>query len=268
MKVEKVFDSFIINALIGGICVSIIAGGLGCFVVWKKMAYFGDSLSHSSLLGIAIGIVLGFNSTIGTFLVCIVFATLLTYLQNKKILSNDTLLGILAHASLSIGIIAISLSNQYVNLDAYLFGDILTVTDNEVIWFVLSTILVISILFFIWEKLVLMTINESVAKAENINTFLIQSIFLTLLVVFVATCVKVVGILLITSMLIIPAATARQISSSPGSMALVSGLLGILSIIIGVYLSIFVDIPTGPSIIFTLTLFFIIVLSVFRKQTS
>ena len=101
MKVEKVFDSFIINALIGGICVSIIAGGLGCFVVWKKMAYFGDSLSHSSLLGIAIGIVLGFNSTIGTFLVCIVFATLLTYLQNKKILSNDTLLGILAHASLS-----------------------------------------------------------------------------------------------------------------------------------------------------------------------
>ena len=109
-------DNFIINALIAGICVSIIAGGLSCFIVWKKMAYFGDALSHSSLFGIALGIILGFNATIGTFITCLIFAIFLSFLQNKKIFSNDTLLGILAHASLSIGIIAISLSGQYVNL--------------------------------------------------------------------------------------------------------------------------------------------------------
>ena len=146
MKVMKMLDGFIINALIAGICVSIIAGGLGCFVVWKKMAYFGDSLSHSSLLGIAIGISLGVNFTIGTFITCIIFASLLTYLQNKNILSNDTLLGILAHAALSIGIIAISISNQYVNLDAYLFGDILTVTESETYWFISAAVLVFIIL--------------------------------------------------------------------------------------------------------------------------
>ncbi len=259
-------DSFILNALIAGICVSIIAGGLGCFIVWRKMAYFGDSLSHSSLFGIAIGIVLGFNATIGTFITCLIFATLLTFLQNKKILSNDTLLGILAHASLSIGIIAISLSNQYINLDAYLFGDILTVTKEETLWFISSAIFVSCMLFLIWEKLVLMTINENIAIAEKINIKLIQSLFLVLLVIFVATCVRIVGILLITSMLIIPAAAARQISRSPGKMAIVSGLLGIISILVGVYLSIIADIPTGPSIIFVLTAIFALILLSIRRN--
>ena len=258
-------DSFILNALIAGICVSIIAGGLGCFIVWRKMAYFGDSLSHSSLFGIAIGIVLGFNATIGTFITCLIFATLLTFLQNKKILSNDTLLGILAHASLSIGIIAISLSNQYINLDAYLFGDILTVTKEETLWFISAAIFVSCMLFLIWEKLVLITINENIAIAEKINIKLIQSLFLVLLVIFVATCVRIVGILLITSMLIIPAAAARQIARSPGKMAIVSGLLGIISILVGVYLSIIADIPTGPSIIFVLTAIFALILLSIRR---
>ena len=105
-------DSYILNALYAGICVSIIGGGLGCFVIWKKMAYFGDSLSHSSLLGIALGIALGINTTIGTFVICSIFTFLLIYLQNKRILSNDTLLGILAHSSLSIGIVSISLLKE------------------------------------------------------------------------------------------------------------------------------------------------------------
>ena len=152
------------------------------------------------------------------------------------------------------------------NLHAYLFGDILTVTNQEIKFFIIAAILVTSSLFFIWEKLVLMTINENIAKAENINTKIIQSIFLILLVVFVATCVKIVGILLITSMLIIPAATSRQITNSPGNMAIVSGLLGIISIFCGVYLSIKADIPTGPSIIFVLTLIFVLVLSIYRKN--
>ena len=259
-------DGFIINALIAGICVSIIAGGLGCFVVWKKMAYFGDSLSHSSLLGIAIGISLGLNFTIGTFITCIIFASLLTYLQNKNILSNDTLLGILAHAALSIGIIAISISNQYVNLDAYLFGDILTVTEPETYWFISAAVLVFIILYIIWEKLVLMTIDENIAKSEGINTSLVHSIFLILLVIFVATCVKVVGILLITSMLIIPAAASRQITNSPTKMAFGSGLIAIASVFIGIFSSIIFDIPTGPSIIAILTIIFILTLPLKRNS--
>ena len=259
MMVISMLDSYILNALFAGICVSIIGGGLGCFVVWKKMAYFGDSLSHSSLLGIALGIALGINTTIGTFLLCSMFAILLVYLQNKRILSNDTLLGILAHSSLSIGIVSISLLNKKVNLDSYLFGDILTVTSEELIWFVLATSFVLISLYAIWNKLVLLTIDEDLAKAEKINTNLIQGVFLTLLVIFVATCVKIVGILLITSMLIIPAATARQISKSPIQMAVFSSLIGVLSVILGLFVSMLLDTPTGPTVILVLAILFIII---------
>ena len=259
MMVISMLDSYILNALFAGTCVSIIGGGLGCFVVWKKMAYFGDSLSHSSLLGIALGIALGINTTIGTFLLCSMFAILLVYLQNKRILSNDTLLGILAHSSLSIGIVSISLLNKKVNLDSYLFGDILTVTSEELIWFVLATSFVLISLYAIWNKLVLLTIDEDLAKAEKINTNLIQGVFLTLLVIFVATCVKIVGILLITSMLIIPAATARQISKSPIQMAVFSSLIGALSVILGLFLSMLLDTPTGPTVILVLAIIFIII---------
>ncbi len=252
-------DSYILNALYAGICVSIIGGGLGCFIIWKRMAYFGDSLSHSSLLGIALGIALGINTTIGTFVICSLFALLLIYLQNKRILSNDTLLGILAHSSLSIGIVAISLLKEKVNLDSYLFGDILTVTSEELIWFIFATLSVLTVLYFIWNKLVLITIDANIAKAEKVNTNLVQAAFLALLIIFVATCVKIVGILLITSMLIIPAASAKQLSKSPFQMAFFSSLIGVLSVISGVLVSILLDTPTGPTIIMVLVLIFIVI---------
>lgn len=259
-----VLDSYILNALYAGISVSIIGGGLGCFIIWKKMAYFGDSLSHSSLLGIALGIALGINTTIGTFFVCCLFAILLVYLQNKRILSNDTLLGILAHSSLSIGIVSISLLNKRVNLDSYLFGDILTVTSDELLWFIVATLFVILVLFFIWNKLVLLTIDENIAMAEKVNTKIISGIFLTLLIIFVATCVKIVGILLVTSMLIIPAASAKQISKSPIQMAIFSSLIGILSVLLGLFSSVIFDTPTGPTIIMTLVVIFIFIFPLSR----
>jgi zinc transport system permease protein len=257
-------DSYILNALYAGICVSIIGGGLGCFVIWKRMAYFGDSLSHSSLLGIALGIALGINTTIGTFFICCLFAGLLVYLQNKRILSNDTLLGILAHSSLSIGIVSISLLEKRVNLDSYLFGDILTVTSNELVWFFIATLFVITVLYFIWQKLVLLTIDENIAKSEKVNTNVIWAVFLTLLIIFVATCVKIVGILLVTSMLIIPAASARQISKSPLQMAVFSSLIGVLSVVLGLFLSIFFDTPTGPTVIMTLVIIFVTIFPISR----
>ena len=259
-----VIDSYILNALYAGICTSIIGGGLGCFVIWKRMAYFGDSLSHSSLLGIALGIALGVNTTIGTFVICCLFATLLVYLQNKRILSNDTLLGILAHSSLSIGIVGISLLNKKVHLDSYLFGDILTVTNNEVIWFIIATLFVLTVLYFIWNRLVLLTIDENIAMAEKVNTKIVWATFLTLLIIFVATCVKVVGILLVTSMLIMPAAAARQISKSPIQMGVISSLIGIFSVVFGLVSSILFDTPTGPTIIMVLVIIFIIIFPISR----
>ena len=134
-------EPFLIRAIIAGIGVAIITGAIGCFVVWRKMAYFGDSLAHSALLGVALGLVLGISTNLGTMIICSVFAILLIWLQQKKVLATDTLLGILAHAALSIGMVTLSLMERSVDLHSYLFGDILAVTNHEIYLIIFGTLI-------------------------------------------------------------------------------------------------------------------------------
>ena len=163
-------EPFLIRAIIAGIGVAIITGAIGCFVVWRKMAYFGDSLAHSALLGVALGLVLGISTNLGTMIICSVFAILLIWLQQKKVLATDTLLGILAHAALSIGMVTLSLMERSVDLHSYLFGDILAVTKHEIFLIVFGGLVVLTFLFFNWSSFVLTTINEKLAKSEGLNT--------------------------------------------------------------------------------------------------
>ena len=142
-------EPFLIRAIIAGIGVAIITGAIGCFVVWRKMAYFGDSLAHSALLGVALGLVLGISTNLGTMIICSVFAILLIWLQQKKVLATDTLLGILAHAALSIGMVTLSLMERSVDLHSYLFGDILAVTKHEIFLIVFGGLVVLTFLFLI-----------------------------------------------------------------------------------------------------------------------
>lgn len=252
------FEPFILRALAAGIGVAIIAGAIGCFVVWRRMAYFGDSLAHSALLGIVLGLAVNMNTNLATILLCSVFAFLLIWLQQKKVLATDTLLGILAHAGLSIGLVAISVLGQKIDLHSYLFGDILTVTASELWWIYLGGAVVLVMLLLNWSSLVLMTIHEGLAKAENVPTFFNHVLLMLLMTIVVAVSFRIVGILLITSMLIIPAATARQLANSPTVMAVMASLLGIAAVIGGMLGSLHFDIPSGPSIVVTSTLLFVI----------
>ena len=154
-------EPFLIRAIIAGIGVAIITGAIGCFVVWRKMAYFGDSLAHSALLGVALGLVLGISTNLGTMIICSVFAILLIWLQQKKVLATDTLLGILAHAALSIGMVTLSLMERSVDLHSYLFGDILAVTNHEIYLIIFGGLTVLIFLFFNWSSFVLTTITVS-----------------------------------------------------------------------------------------------------------
>ncbi len=244
-------DPFIIRALSAGIIVALIAGTMGSFVVWRKMAYFGDSLSHSALLGIAMGLATGISINLSTILTCSLFAITLVWLQHKKILATDTLLGILAHASLSVGMVAISLLGKKIDIHAYLFGDILTVTTTELYWIIGGGTLVLCLLFCYWSSLVLMSIHEDLALAENINTFITQLVLMFTITIIVAVSIRIVGILLITSMLIIPAATSRQLARSPETMALFGAVFGIIAVIIGMLCSLQFDTPSGPTIVAT-----------------
>ena len=250
-------EPFLIRAIIAGIGVAIIAGIIGCFVVWRKMAYFGDSLAHSALLGVALGLVFGISTNLGTIIICSIFTISLIWLQQKNVLATDTLLGILAHSALSVGMVVLSILERSIDLHSYLFGDILAVTIMEIYLVMIGGILVLIILSINWQSFVLTTINEKLAKAEGVNILINQLLIMLLMTVVVAVSFRIVGLLLITSMLIIPAATARQLSNSPEKMAFFSALLGVVAVILGIFSSLFFDTPSGPSIVVAAVLIFI-----------
>jgi zinc transport system permease protein len=256
-------DTFILRAIAAGVGVAMITGVIGCFVVWRRMAYFGDSLAHSALLGISLGLAAGIGTNPGVIIVCSLFAALLLWMQQKKVLATDTLLGILAHAALSIGMVTISVLGQRVDLHSYLFGDILTITPSELWWIYIGGAVVLIMLLMNWSSLVLMTIHEDLAKAENVRTFFTHLLLTFLMTIVVAVSIRTVGILLITSMLIIPAATARQLVYSPEAMAITASLLGIAAVIIGILGSVKLDTPSGPSIVVASAVLFAVLFPVF-----
>ena len=252
-------DDFLLLALIAGAGIALVAAPLGCFVVWRRMAYFGDSLAHSALLGIALGLLTGMNTNLGTVIVCAVFAIILLALQEMRILATDTLLGILAHAALSIGMVVLSfVHDQPFDLHAYLFGDILTVTQEDIFWIYGGGVIALGLLLINWASLVLMTLHEDLARAEGVKTFWVNLMLVLIMTVVVAVSIRIVGILLITSLLVIPAATSRQWVRSPETMAMLAAVFGIISVFGGIMASYQLDTPAGPSIVTTATLLFVV----------
>ena len=252
-------DDFIYRAIIASIGVSLIAGSLGCFVIWKRLSYFSDSISHSALLGVALGLATGLGISLGLVIVGGLFAVLIVVLQQKEFWSSDAVLGIFSHLSLSLGIVVLGIiGNQNTDYFAYLFGDILSITSKDLYWIFSVLIVVVTILVFNWKKLLLLTLNEELAKAEGINKLYYDLLFMFLIALAVSVSVQIVGVLLITSLLIIPPAISRVISNSPVMMILASIVVSIFSVLLGLYLSIDFDLATGPTIVITLgALFFI-----------
>ena len=252
-------DDFIYRAIIASIGVSLIAGSLGCFVIWKRLSYFSDSISHSALLGVALGLATGLGINLGLVIVGGLFAVLIVVLQQKEFWSSDAVLGIFSHLSLSLGIVVLGIiGNQNTDYFAYLFGDILSITSKDLYWIFSVLIVVVTILVFNWKKLLLLTLNEELAKAEGINKLYYDLLFMFLIALAVSVSVQIVGVLLITSLLIIPPAISRVISNSPVMMILASMIVSIFSVLLGLYLSVDFDLATGPTIVITLgALFFI-----------
>ncbi len=250
---------FIWNALLAGIGVALIAGPLGSFVVWRRMSYFGDTLAHSALLGIALGIALDINLNIAIILCCVLLAVTLVSLQQRRIISTDTLLGILAHSTLSLGIIFIGLLDIRLDLMAYLFGDLLTVTSTDLMWIYISVLVCAALLLVFWRPLLAICIDEELAEAEGYPVAALRLLMMLLIAIVIALAMKVVGVLLITSLMIIPAAAARRLALTPESMALSASVLGCMAVAMGLFASATFDTATGPSIVISATLIFLCV---------
>lgn len=251
-------DDFMIRATLAGIGVAFAAAPLGCFVVWRRMAYFGDATAHAAILGVALSLAFSISIFIGTMVVALLMATTVSVLSGRGY-AMDTLLGVLAHSALAFGLVAVSfLSGVRIDLMAYLFGDILSVSrgDLSVIWG--GAMLVVLLIGWRWSALLTSTLNEDLAYASGVDPKREQLVLTFALAITVAVAIKVVGVLLIAAMLIIPAAAARPLSRTPEGMAVVAGVIGTLSAVLGLRAAYVFDTPAGPSIVCVAAIIFLI----------
>ena len=256
----KMLDDFMVRATLAGIGVALAAAPLGCFVVWRRMAYFGEATAHAALLGVSLSLMFEFSVFLGAIFVSLLMASLVTLTQGRS-LFLDTLLGVVGHMSLATGLVIVSfISGVRIELMAYLIGDILSVSKSDLLLIWIGLVIVLVLLFWRWSALLLCTLNEDLATSSGLNPKR-ESYALTIgLAIVVAVGIKVVGVLLIISMLIIPAASARSLVSTPEKMALFASVIGVLSAVLGLNASYVFDTPTGPTIVCVASIIFIITL--------
>ena len=261
------FDDFLFRALIAGIGIALVTGPLGCFVVWRRLSFFGDTLAHSALLGVLISITLDINVSLTIFVVASLVAILLLRLERTTNLAGDSLLGLISHSSLAIGLVILGfLSFIRFDVMGVLFGDILSVNSNDLLVIWIGGALILVVLSYIWKPLFASTVNYELAEAEGMKPERVNAIFTILLAALIAISIKMIGVLLITGLLIIPTAMARNLSDNPRQMVILSIIGGLLSVLIGLYASFEINTSSGPSIVVVALILFILSLMRIRKK--
>ncbi len=258
-------DDFFSRAIIAGIGFALVAGPLGCFVVWQRLAYFGDAMAHSALLGVALALAFDVNMLAGVFSVCLLIAFILGRVGDQSNLSGDSTLGILSHSSLAIGLVLVSLM-YWVRVDIlhFLFGNILAVTWGEIAVIYAGGTFIVVLLLWKWKPLIGLTVNEQIAAAEDMKPVQTRYLLMILLAAIVAFAMKIVGIILTVALLIIPAAASRQFSKTPEQMAVNASIIGVLAVIGGLTVSLELDTPPGPSIVISALAIFLLAMIVFQ----
>ncbi|MCA8933756.1 MAG: metal ABC transporter permease [Rhodospirillaceae bacterium] len=252
-------DDFFTRALIAGIGVALAAGPLGCFVVWRRMAYFGDTMAHSALLGVALALLIQVAPAIGVFAVAAAIAVALSVLQRSGLLAADALLGVLAHAALGLALVMVALMSWLrIDVSAYLFGDILTVGRLDLLLIYLGGAAALAGLVKIWRRLLADTVDPDLLRAEGVRPEPTRLAFALLLAAVIAVSLKIVGALLVTALLIIPAATVRPFARGPVQMAAMATGLGVLLVVGGLFGSLHLDTPSGPTIVVTAFIAFLL----------
>ncbi|MBO4521029.1 MAG: metal ABC transporter permease [Alphaproteobacteria bacterium] len=250
-------EPFILRGLIAAVVMAMLASPIGCLMIWRRMAYFSDSLSHSALAGVLLGIALGIGQNPGVAIVVCLTALLLTQIPDRFVIGSDLLLLIIGQTALCAGIIGFSyMPGIRTDLTAYLFGDVLSVTENDLIFIIISSCFCAVLLFLNWKKMIFTAILPDIAQSEGISSKKQSVIFMVLTALFVALAFKTTGILLISALLIIPPCSARFFAKTPEQMAFLGALIGIVCVITGLACSIFFDLPAAPAMEIICALFF------------
>lgn len=258
-------DDFLTSAALAGLGLVLATGPLGSFVIWRRMAYFGDSTAHAAILGVALSFALSAPIYLGTLAVAVAMALVVAHLTGRG-QSMDTVLGVLAHSALALGLVGASfVPSLRVGLDAFLFGDILAVSRTDIVWIWGGSALVLGLLIWRWQRLVTASVNEELAMAAGIDPARERLILSLALAVVVAIAIRIVGALLISAMLIVPAAAARGFSATPERMAGSATLIGAIAVLGGLWASLRLDTPAGPSIVAISALIYVVTLGIWRK---
>lgn len=260
-------DDFLLRALIAGIVIALVGGALGSFLVWRRMAFFGDTLGHGALLGIALGLFLGIDLTTGALLLCLSIALGFAGLQRSRLLASDTLLAVIAHGALAFGIIAVSvLSPRRASLESYLFGDLLAITDTDVAVICATALGVAAVTVGCWRSWLSMAVDEELARVEGLAVDRLRLVQMLVIAALIGVAMQVIGALLITALMIIPAAAARAFSRSPEQMAAGGAVLGALAVAAGLSASYFFDTPAGPSVVAAACIVFVLMHMLRRRR--
>lgn len=245
--------------LLAGLALAAAAGPLGCFLVWRRMAYFGDTLAHGALLGLALGALMQLSPFAGVLIVCLLIAFGLQLLAQRRDLGSDTLLGVLAHSALAFGLLGVALIDGLrSNLLNWLFGDLLAVSGHDTLIIAGGALLALALLSAGWRALVSTTVHEDLARIEGVPTGTVKFLLALALGLVVALAMQVVGLLLVTALLLIPAAAARPFARDPGIMAVFAAGIGMASVIGGLAASWWLDVPAGPAIVAVAALGFLV----------
>lgn len=246
-------EPFLMRALLAGLGLAIVAAPLGCFVVWRRMAYYGETVAQAALIGVALGLAFSLDLTASVLIVTLAVSGLLLLLGRQQVVPFDSLLGLLAHAALALGVIAASLvRGPQVDLVGFLFGDIFAINTTDLAWIFIGGAVALAALVYIWRPLLSLAVHEDLAAAEGGATERTKFIFVVVLALVVAIAIKIVGALLTIAFLIMPAAAARPLARTPEQMAVYAALIGMLAVAAGLFLSLSLDTPGGPSIVLVL----------------
>jgi len=262
-------DEFLVRAALAGLVVALAAGPCGCFVVWRRLAYFGDTLAHGALLGVAAGTLLQVDLTLGVLVAAVAIALALTALERQRRIPSDSLLGILAHASLAIAIVAIALADgPRVDLHALLFGDLLAVGWGDLAWIAAGAGVSLAGLALLWRPLLAITVSQELARVDGVRVEPVRVAFVILLAILAAIAMRVVGALVVTALLILPAASARFLAGTPERMAALATLLAVIAMAGGLAASLVLDTPPGPSAVVVAFLIFLPLAAFARRDAA
>jgi len=237
-------------AALGGLLTSLMTASIGTLMLWRRMTYLGDALAHTALLGLSLGLWLSLPLELALAAITMLVAILIALNHRQKDLSIDVFIAIAAHSSLALGLLAISfLPSARLDLMGYLFGDLLNLTPTDLIWLALVAVVVLSWIIMNWRALVLSSLNPELAQLAGLKPKRLQWILSLLIALVIAVSIKLVGALLMTALLITPAAIARAWSRSPQQMMLSAILVSVLAVWLGLGLSYHWDLPTAASIV-------------------